>query len=111
MNPASYTPPGCHLEQHRLRTGGNWIGNRGSSPDRRAASSRNPNVCSSDPWRKPSAPRSGVKWHPLPLPLTPTGLDKIKNLYSAETTDTEDSGTRGRPDWERLTRKAAQDGV
>ena len=31
--------------------------------------------------------------------LVPTKLDKIKNLHSTDTIDTENSGTRGRPIW------------
>ena len=31
--------------------------------------------------------------------VRPTKLDKIKNLHSTDTIDTENSGTRGRPIW------------
>ena len=32
-------------------------------------------------------------------PIRPTKLDKIENLHSTDTIDTENSGTRGRPIW------------
>ena len=33
------------------------------------------------------------------IPSSPTKLDKIENLHSTDTIDTENSGTRGRPVW------------
>ena len=45
--------------------------------------------------RQPELQREGTAY----TPLRPTKLDKIKNLHSTDTIDTENSDTRGRPIW------------
>ena len=78
-----FTPPGRHLEQHRLRTGRNWIGNGGAPRYLGVASSRYPHLCSSVPRRRPSPPCSGVERPPLPFPPTPhSSFQRICRLTS-----------------------------
>ena len=96
----------CGAKAKEARNTSNWAG-RPRSPSPRCPGRADLDRCSSgEPQQRGGAVTGQAsEGHPqledgtVYRQLRPTQLDKIKNLHSTDTIDTENSGTRGGPIW------------